>query len=98
MRDLDLIETTLEYGGPEITWHVPDDAVIRPGTDRAVHLGRLVDLVLDGRLNDRRHPPIRPSPTSRRTQLMTVETTDQTVDGEDVSQIDLRDFGYPGGV
>jgi hypothetical protein len=25
------IETTLEYGGPEMTWDVPDNAVITPG-------------------------------------------------------------------
>jgi hypothetical protein len=32
MRDIDLLETCLEYGGPERVWQVPADAVIVPGT------------------------------------------------------------------
>ena len=35
MRDTDLLETVLEYGGSELTWQVPEDAVIHPGSGQS---------------------------------------------------------------
>jgi hypothetical protein len=33
MRDIDLLETCLEYGGPEVTWEVPlDKAMVQLGS------------------------------------------------------------------
>ena len=42
MRDIDLLETCLEYGGPEVTWQVPADAVIRPGTGPNIWHGLVI--------------------------------------------------------
>ncbi len=38
-RDL---ETVLEYGGPEVVWDVPADAVITPGTGENIWHGLTV--------------------------------------------------------
>jgi hypothetical protein len=36
MDDKRDIETVLEYGGHEVTWPVPEDAVIRPGSGQNI--------------------------------------------------------------
>lgn len=42
MRDIDLLETVLEYGGPEVVWDVPEHATIRPGTGPNIYDGLVI--------------------------------------------------------
>jgi hypothetical protein len=47
LRDL---ETVLEYGGPEVTWTVPENAVITPGDGPNIYDGMTISAWTDSGL------------------------------------------------
>ncbi|MFD9666067.1 hypothetical protein ACFWAY_31335 [Rhodococcus sp. NPDC059968] len=42
MLDTDLIQRVLDHGGRQVTWGIPEDAVIRPGSGESMLDGMVI--------------------------------------------------------